>query len=43
MDEMSYRARTAGEPITLTAGEIAEVAAKIHDYGQSKPVAVRDS
>lgn len=43
MAEIYYRARTAGEPITLTAGEIAEVAAKIHDYGQSKPVAVRDS
>ncbi len=43
MGEIYYRARAAGEPITLTAGEIAEVASKIHDYGQSKPVVVRDS
>jgi L-fuculose-phosphate aldolase len=43
MAEIYYRARTAGEPVVLTAEEIAEVAAKIHDYGQSKPLAVRDS
>ncbi len=43
MAEIYYRARAAGEPIILTAGEMAEVAAKIHDYGQSKPLAVEDS
>jgi L-fuculose-phosphate aldolase len=43
MAEIYYRARTAGEPIILTAHEMAEVTAKIHDYGQSKPLAVRDS
>jgi L-fuculose-phosphate aldolase len=43
MAEIYYRARTAGEPVILTAGEMAEVTAKIHDYGQSKPLAVRDS
>jgi L-fuculose-phosphate aldolase len=43
MAEIYYRARTAGEPVVLTAEEMAEVAAKIHDYGQSKPLAVRDS
>jgi len=41
--EIYYRARTAGEPVVLTADKMAEVAAKIHDYGQSKPLAVRDS
>jgi L-fuculose-phosphate aldolase len=43
MAEIYYRARTAGEPVVLSAEEMAEVAAKIHDYGQSKPLAVRDS
>ncbi len=43
MAEIYYRARTAGEPVLLTADEMAEVAAKIHDYGQSKPLSVRDS
>ena len=43
MAEIYYRARTAGEPVILTADEMAEVAAKIHDYGQSKPLVVRDS
>ncbi len=43
MAEIYYRARTAGEPVILTADEMAEVAAKIHDYGQSKPLSVRDS
>jgi len=42
MAELYYRARAAGEPVVLTAEEIAEVAAKIHDYGQSKPSPVRD-
>jgi L-fuculose-phosphate aldolase len=43
MAEIYYRAHTAGEPVVLSAEEMAEVAAKIHDYGQSKPLAVRDS
>ena len=43
MAEIYYRARAAGEPVLLTAAEVAEVVAKIHDYGQSKPVSVRDS
>ena len=42
MAEIYYRARTAGEPVLLTSDEMAEVAAKIHDYGQSKPLSVRD-
>ena len=42
MAEIYYRARTAGEPVILTADELAEVTAKIHDYGQSKPLSVRD-
>ena len=36
MAEIYYRARTAGEPVILTTAEVAEVVAKIHDYGQSK-------
>ena len=36
MAEIYYRARAAGEPVVLSADEMAEVAAKIHDYGQSK-------
>jgi L-fuculose-phosphate aldolase len=43
MAEVYYRARVAGEPVVLTAEEMAEVAAKIHDYGQSKPLAVPES
>jgi hypothetical protein len=43
MAEIYYRARTAGEPVILTADEMAEVAAKIHDYGQSKPLSRRNS
>jgi L-fuculose-phosphate aldolase len=37
MAEVYYRARLAGEPVLLTPEQIAEVSAKIHDYGQSKP------
>jgi L-fuculose-phosphate aldolase len=36
MAELYYRARLAGEPALLTPEQMAEVAAKIHDYGQSK-------
>jgi L-fuculose-phosphate aldolase len=43
MAEIYYRARAAGEPVVLSADEMAEVAAKIHDYGQSKPLAVREN
>jgi L-fuculose-phosphate aldolase len=43
MAEIYYRARAAGEPVVLSADEMAEVAAKIHDYGQSKPLAVPDN
>jgi L-fuculose-phosphate aldolase len=43
MAEIYYRARAAGEPVILTAAEVAEVVAKIRDYGQSKPLTVRDS
>ena len=43
MAEVYYRARAAGDPVVLSAAEMAEVAAKIHDYGQSKPLAVRDA
>jgi len=42
MAEVYYRARVAGEPVLLTAEEMAEVASKIHDYGQSKPLPARD-
>ncbi len=42
MAELYYRARTAGEPVILTTEEMAEVAAKIHDYGQSKPSTTRE-
>jgi L-fuculose-phosphate aldolase len=42
MAELYYLARTAGEPVILTAEEMTEVAAKIHDYGQSKPSTTRD-
>jgi L-fuculose-phosphate aldolase len=37
MAELYYRARTAGEPVVLTPEQMAEVSAKIHDYGQHKP------
>jgi len=37
MAELFYRARAAGQPVLLTTGQLAEVSAKIHDYGQSKP------
>jgi len=37
MAELYYRARLAGEPVLLDPGQLAEVSAKIHDYGQSKP------
>jgi L-fuculose-phosphate aldolase len=37
MAEIFYRARLAGEPVLLTPEQMAEVSAKIHDYGQSKP------
>jgi L-fuculose-phosphate aldolase len=43
MAEIYYRARTGGDPIILTVNEMAEVSAKIHDYGQYKPLAVPDS
>jgi L-fuculose-phosphate aldolase len=43
MAEVYYRARVAGDPVVLSADEMAEVAAKIHNYGQSKPLAARDS
>jgi hypothetical protein len=37
MAEIYYHARAAGKPVLLTPDELAEVSAKIHDYGQSKP------
>jgi L-fuculose-phosphate aldolase len=37
LEEIYYRARAAGEPATLSPAQIAEVAAKSQDYGQSKP------
>jgi L-fuculose-phosphate aldolase len=37
MAEIYYRAKLAGEPVILTSEQMAEVSAKIHDYGQSKP------
>src|SRR5215204_3819657 len=33
MAELYYRAKLAGEPVILTPEQLAEVAAKIHDYG----------
>lgn len=42
MAELYFRARTAGEPVILSPEQMAEVAAKIHDYGQSKPTTARD-
>jgi DeoR/GlpR family transcriptional regulator of sugar metabolism len=35
--EIYYRAKLAGEPVLLTPEQMAELSAKIHDYGQSKP------
>ena len=37
MAELYYRARLAGEPTILSPEQLAEVAAKISDYGQSRP------
>lgn len=37
MAEVFYRARLAGEPVLLTIEQIAEVAAKMSGYGQTKP------
>jgi L-fuculose-phosphate aldolase len=37
MAEVYYRARVAGEPVLLTTEQLAEISAKIHDYGQTKP------
>jgi L-fuculose-phosphate aldolase len=37
MAEVYYRAMLAGEPVLLAPEQLAEVSAKIHDYGQSKP------
>jgi L-fuculose-phosphate aldolase len=37
MAEIYYHAKLAGEPVILTPEQMAEVSAKIHDYGQSKP------
>lgn len=42
MAELYFRARTAGEPVILTAEEMEEVSAKIHGYGQSKPSRARE-
>ena len=39
MAEVYYRTRVAGEPIILTPEQIGDVAAKISDYGQTKPAA----
>ena len=36
MAEIYYRAKLAGEPVLLTSKQMAEVSAKIHNYGQSK-------
>lgn len=36
MAELYYRARTAGDPVLLTREQLAEVSARIHDYGQHK-------
>jgi len=37
MAEIYHHAAVAGEPVVLTAEQMAEVVAKIHDYGQTKP------
>ena len=38
MAEIYYRTRIVGEPILLAPRQVEEVAAKIADYGQSKPL-----
>jgi L-fuculose-phosphate aldolase len=42
MAEIYYRTRVAGEPVLLTPEQIGEVAAKISDYGQTKPASTND-
>jgi len=37
MAEIYHHAAVAGEPVFLTPEQMAEVVAKIHDYGQTKP------
>jgi L-fuculose-phosphate aldolase len=37
MAELYYRSRTAGDPVVLIPEQLAEVSARIHDYGQHKP------
>jgi L-fuculose-phosphate aldolase len=37
MAEIYHHATVAGEPVFLTPEQMAEVVAKIHDYGQTKP------
>jgi L-fuculose-phosphate aldolase len=37
MAEFYHHATVAGEPVVLTPEQMAEVVAKIHDYGQTKP------
>jgi hypothetical protein len=39
MAEVYYRTKVAGEPILLTPEQVGDVAAKISDYGQTKPAA----
>ncbi len=38
MAEIYYRAKLAGEPILLDSEQVEDVAAKIADYGQAKPM-----
>lgn len=38
MAEVYFHARLAGEPVLLTPEQVAEAAAKIADYGQTKPL-----
>ena len=35
LEEIYHHARVAGEPVVLTPEQMAEIAAKIHDYGQT--------
>lgn len=42
MARLYYRVRTAGEPVILTSQQMAEVSAKIYDYGQHKPSTAED-
>jgi hypothetical protein len=37
MAKLYFRARTAGDPAILNPEQMSEVAARIQDYGQSKP------